>query len=322
MTEISQPWDGTTLGDASRARYDSDEWAEMYRALWGSYENCGVIAGVYQELWTHKDSDNVVEVSQGHALVYGRWYYNDADLLLNIVSATAGNWREDAVVLRCNWAAQTIRAVVKTNPSGENTAWDNDTMLTQTAGTTWEIPLAACRIDDTGDFDVTDLRQYVFGPGVQKWFGLADFRADLASPADWGNQGWLFDPTSVEIIRTTWRVPRGYYRGVIEFVLYFNGTGAPGGSSGVVWEVYGNSADCGDLAGATVWGRKEEMQVNSTNYQYIVCEEVDGASLVNDPEDEWEPGQLLEIAVRRVATDGDDDYANDAQFLGLEIFIY
>jgi len=170
MTEISGPWDGTVLGDASRSPYSAAEWSEMFRHLFDSQGNRGVLPRVLDELEVTATAANSVSVAPGAALVYGRWYHNDSAVSINVPSATA-TWREDCIVLRCNFSAQTIRAVRVENPSGEGVSWD-DSMLTQSSSTQWEIPLAVIRVDTAGNITVTDRRIYAqHGHKVERELG-------------------------------------------------------------------------------------------------------------------------------------------------------
>lgn len=161
MTEISQPWDGTSVGDASRAKYDAEEWAEMHRDMFGSIENKGPLReGSGDGLSATSPSANVVRLATGAALVWGWWYKNTAAVDLAVGSASAGSWREDCLVLRVTIADQEVRARIHENEIGENVVWDNS-MLTQTADSIWEIPLYTVRVDDAGSITLTDIREWI-----------------------------------------------------------------------------------------------------------------------------------------------------------------
>lgn len=80
-----------------------------------------------------------VLVKPGAALVNGTNYYNSSDLTLSIAANASGNPRIDVIVLRKSFAAQTVRAVVL---QGTPAASPTPPALTQSAGITWEIPLA------------------------------------------------------------------------------------------------------------------------------------------------------------------------------------
>lgn len=149
MTQISRPWDGTGTGDGGP--YSADQWAEIYRnfigigagsggagdsgVLWGSGVNPDPGLTVQQNSPTGQS----VILTSGAALVNGTPYFNDANLVLAVAANGSGNPRVDTVVLRKDWTAKTIRAVVK---QGTPAASPTPPGMTQGLGTTWEIPLA------------------------------------------------------------------------------------------------------------------------------------------------------------------------------------
>lgn len=151
MTEVSIPQDGTTLGDATQAPYDADEFA-LYMAkqigFGGSRANLGIVRGnsaapassvAFYGLDVRSNGTSNVILKLGTALVTGTLYENTADITLSIGANASGNPRIDTVVLRKDYVAQTVRAVVK---QGTPAATPAPPALTQSAGTTWEIPLA------------------------------------------------------------------------------------------------------------------------------------------------------------------------------------
>jgi len=148
MTQVSYPWTGTATGDAGP--YSADTWAHLWRemigigsgaggspnsgVLWGSGANPDPGLTVKQNSPTGQS----VILSAGAAQVDGTMYTNRADLVLAVAANGAGNPRVDTVVLRKDWAAQTIRAVVK---QGTPAASPVPPGLTQSQGVTWEIPI-------------------------------------------------------------------------------------------------------------------------------------------------------------------------------------
>lgn len=119
MTEISFPWDGTSVGDATLAEYSSKEFIQDWLQLTLVYDRTleGVIdtnyAGLTGGLQVAAGA-GVVTVQTGAAIVDGRLYKNDAVLTL---TPTSGS-RVDRVVLRRDVAAQTVRAVIKEGTAG------------------------------------------------------------------------------------------------------------------------------------------------------------------------------------------------------------
>lgn len=148
MTEYSIPQQLTTTGDATRAPYDADEWAFDHDASlsgYGTRANYGPLYGYdngtnfgLEVTETSPVSTNVT-LNVGCAIVRGTVYVNDAALTLAIAANVSGNPRIDTVILRKDYVAQTIRAVVK---QGTPAATPSPPALTQSAGSTWEIPVA------------------------------------------------------------------------------------------------------------------------------------------------------------------------------------
>lgn len=158
MTERSWPWPGVTVGDAGP--YTADEWDDMFERRFGSgaapYNDRGVIRNWANELEVTDGGANQADVDTGAALVHGKHY--DSDAVENIVVPNSvGAWREDLICLQSVTAAQTIRIARHANPA-DGVGYPAPT---QTAAT-WEIPLAAVRINNVGAITlITDLRDYV-----------------------------------------------------------------------------------------------------------------------------------------------------------------
>lgn len=159
MAQISEPWDGVAIGDASRARYDADEWTEMFQDMFNSDGNRGVLRSRGGLLAGTIPGANQFRIASGAALVKGRWYNNNANVDFAPASAGAGNWRRDRIVVSSTWAdinnaardpaiqtAQTIRLIRLINPA-ENAAAP---AMTQNDGVLWEIPLYQINISDAG----------------------------------------------------------------------------------------------------------------------------------------------------------------------------
>lgn len=147
MTEASVPQQGILVGDAIRAPYDADEFALDFMATltgFGRRANFGVVYGYDNgtnyslEVTQVAVASSNVELKIGAAIVRGTAYLNDATLTLAIAANASGNARIDTVVLRKDYTAQTIRAVVR---QGTPAASPVPPTLTQTAST-WEIPIA------------------------------------------------------------------------------------------------------------------------------------------------------------------------------------
>jgi hypothetical protein len=146
MTEISRPWNGTTIGDAGP--YSDADWHQLYRAIIGygaGRANNGVflMSGAEPENGLKVQAQNPVtasiDVLAGAALVQGIAYINDATVSFTIAANASGNPRIDTVVVQADYALQTIRLVLK---QGTPAASPVAPALTQSANIMWEIPLA------------------------------------------------------------------------------------------------------------------------------------------------------------------------------------
>lgn len=146
MAETSRFWDGIATGDAATAPYSSDEYARVQRDLIrasgadsGPLMGTGVAPDLGLTVRATTPVSASVEVTAGSAIVRGTWYASDATETLAIGANASGNPRIDTIILRKDYAAQTIRLVVL---PGTPAVAPVAPALTQTDGVTWEIPLA------------------------------------------------------------------------------------------------------------------------------------------------------------------------------------
>jgi len=147
MTQASAPQDGILVGDASLAPYDADEWGLIWSKIngFGSRANYGSILGYDNgtnyslEVTATNPATSNVEVKIGAALVTGTLYWTDATETLAVAANASGNARIDTVILRKDYVLQTIRLIVL---QGTPAASPVSPTLTQSAGSSWEIPLA------------------------------------------------------------------------------------------------------------------------------------------------------------------------------------
>lgn len=148
MTQRSMPWTSTTPGDAGP--YSAADWTRIWRNIIGVAAGAGASAdsGI---LWgsgnapdpglsvtQNSPTGQSVIVTPGMALVNGTFYYSDANVVLAVAANGSGNPRVDTVVLRKDFAAQTVRLAVK---QGTPAATPVPPGMTQNAST-WEIPIA------------------------------------------------------------------------------------------------------------------------------------------------------------------------------------
>lgn len=158
MTERSGPWDGTSIGDASEAAYDAPtEFARFLEGLHGGTSNRGgVVVDKLNELAiTAPGSISPASVASGWAYVYGGWYESDAAVSVAIPTPAVST-RIDRIVLRKDWAAQTIRVTRIAGVEGAGAP-----ALVQTVGTTWDLPLAQASITTGGVITLTDQRVFL-----------------------------------------------------------------------------------------------------------------------------------------------------------------
>lgn len=146
MSETSRPWNGVVTGDAGP--YSDANWQQLYRAIIGfgaARANSGVFLMSGTEpadglkVQAQAGPTTSVDVLLGAALVQGIAYLNTATVALTVAANGAGNPRIDTVILRADYALQTIRLALK---QGTAAASPTAPALTQSAGVMWEIPIA------------------------------------------------------------------------------------------------------------------------------------------------------------------------------------
>ncbi len=146
MTELSRPWSGTTTGDAGP--YSDDQWSDIFRTFLAHViASQGVWEGQLNELIA-TGAVSPVAIDTGRALVDGVWYESDASESIAIPTP-AVNPRVDRIVLRKDWALQTIRL---TRVVGAESAAQVPPApaLVQIDGVTWELPLWQIHITTGG----------------------------------------------------------------------------------------------------------------------------------------------------------------------------
>ncbi len=137
VTENSRPWDGIALGDAGP--YSDDLWTDVWATLLGpNIATEGVFFEQLNDL-VLTGAASPVSIASGLALVDGSWYENTAPVT-KIIGTPAGvvNSRIDLIVLRKDWALQTIRLDVVPGMVG---APPVAPLPIQIDGTTWDLPL-------------------------------------------------------------------------------------------------------------------------------------------------------------------------------------
>lgn len=144
MTERSRPWDGIVTGDAGP--YSDDQWTDIFKSFHGPVEaSQGVFADNLNEL-AASGAVTPVTIATGRALVDGIWYETDSTVDV-VMASPAVNPRVDRIVLRKDWATQTVRV---TRIEGAEAASPVAAALTQVDGTTWDLPLWQMHITTGG----------------------------------------------------------------------------------------------------------------------------------------------------------------------------
>jgi hypothetical protein len=168
MVEVSRFWNGTTTGDATEAPYDADtEFAEVIAAI----AETGVVFGQDNELSASSGVASVV-LATGQAFVDGTWYKNRNALTFS--TTTTGN-----IILRKDWASQTVRAVFVAGALS----------LTNTPGTRIETALWGVAVDGGGAITLTDLRS----SALPRVGGVAPASIEYSDPAVVGASGIAAD---------------------------------------------------------------------------------------------------------------------------------
>lgn len=144
MTELSRPWEGIVLGDSGP--YSDEQWSDIFMTFIAP-----VVAsqGVFRDQLNELLISGVVSpvsIASGRAAVDGSWYESDAAVTL-AVATPAVNPRIDRVVLRKDWALQTVRLTLI---GGAEAASPVPPAITQIDGTTWDLPLWQIHITTGG----------------------------------------------------------------------------------------------------------------------------------------------------------------------------
>ena len=144
MAESSRFWNSNGVGDGGAGGYARAliaAWLSSIFARGGS----GILNRIANELAV-SGTASPLSVASGAAIVDGLYYENDAALNLTVTTPSNGTTGGRAI-LRADWAAQTVRAVILLNTDGVA----GIPALTQTPGTTYESNLASFTITTGGE---------------------------------------------------------------------------------------------------------------------------------------------------------------------------
>jgi len=156
---MTQEWSGfwTTsgVGDGLDTGYSQTRVATINHAVYaGGSANKGVQPDYGDALLVQASTEKVT-MGTGMASVFGYLYVNPEDIDFTVTSPVSST-RIDRLVLRADWATQTVRAVILTGEEGGEAP-----SLTQMANTQWEIPIARYSVTVGGEITVTDEREYI-----------------------------------------------------------------------------------------------------------------------------------------------------------------
>jgi hypothetical protein len=157
MAQLSFPWPGDSGagGTGDCGPYTADAFSNWYEKMFCSDStNESVISNIGNELAV-TGAATPLSINTGSALVNGKFYNNSASTTLAIATP-AGATRIDRVILRADYAAQTVRLVLLAGAEGGAAP-----ALTQTDGTTWEVSLAQASITTGGVVTLTDERVFL-----------------------------------------------------------------------------------------------------------------------------------------------------------------
>ncbi len=154
MTENSMYWADST-GDGGP--YSQDQLRLFANVLGlANAANSGVIPSQLNMLVPSSGGNNDITAATGYAIVDGTLYENDASKSLTVTSPSSDTTGV-RLSLRKGWTAQTIRLTATKNTDG-NSAIPS---LTQSDGTTWDIPIATFTITTGGVIGaLTDVREF------------------------------------------------------------------------------------------------------------------------------------------------------------------
>ena len=156
---MTQEWSGfwTTsgVGDGLDTGYSQTRVATINHAVYaGGSANKGVQPDYGDALLVEAGVEKVT-MGTGMASVFGYLYVNPEDIDFTVTSPVSST-RTDRLVLRADWATQTVRAIILTGEEGGEAP-----SLTQMANTRWEIPIARYSVTVSGTITVTDEREYI-----------------------------------------------------------------------------------------------------------------------------------------------------------------
>jgi hypothetical protein len=190
MAETSYLWDNPGTGDSPAPGYGNALLSQViFRMLTNGTGDQGVLRNWLNELEVTDGGVDTADVDTGGAMLNGVWYESDAVENIDINAFRGGNC---LIIVRASWAAQTARIVARAVGA-----------LTQTAGVTYEIPLANVAIGAGGAITlITDTRDYCeFSTDLWPFSVMSDnIAADAVTIAKLINQTRWIDRSSANMM--------------------------------------------------------------------------------------------------------------------------
>lgn len=152
MQSILWTTNGTGDGASPYTQAQVSEW--LRKTFLADPATQGILPGVGGE-FAVSGTSSPLTVASGFAYVYGFPAWDNSAATVAVPTPVIGTTGH-RIVLRADWAAQTVRVVLLSSSDGVATP----PAVTQTAGTRWEISLATLTITTGGTITVTDTRQY------------------------------------------------------------------------------------------------------------------------------------------------------------------
>jgi len=307
---IFWPTDG--VGDGTATGYTSDQWKWAMRMMWTVDPTTeGVALGFLNDLGVTNPGGVTLRVASGGGVVYGLPYRNTAnvDFTLTTPVINTTGWR---LVLRADWAAQTVRLVLLESADGVLAAPG----VTQTAGVTWEITLATGTITVVPAVAVTDARAYLepgiqLGPGrianrTRRIFVSADTGYNLTDGTDIfqtvSPTGLPFPDDKVCHATSFVAVPKDYVPGTDIIITSVVESAASGNLNSALAVSYGL---CAGVLSVTATGNVVDAVILNRFY----C--VNAYTFTNAL-----PDQLLVVEFARIANVAADTINDSVQFVG------
>lgn len=177
MAQDSWFWTTGATGDGATA-YTQAKVILWQRQTFVGADNEGMLKDYLNELAT-TGATSPVATNTGGAYVHG-FPYNNSASVDTAIPTPSSNTRIDRLVLRANWSAQTVRITRIAGTEGSGTP----PAMTQTDGTTWDIPLYQVSITTGGAITLTDEREFLHPNIAVNTDMLDDDAVALAKMAD------------------------------------------------------------------------------------------------------------------------------------------